>query len=246
MKLILKKSGILIKENYNSDTEKLETEDVTNTSPGHLFDVCELEDGVTLRDVFLLLQKNIDIYNMIIGNWVDEVVDEGLNNKDKENKKDNEVEYLELYWFLDHHKYSNTSEEMYGMLFPNFHGVGYESKEDKEDIKKGEITSYAVEFTPTYELINCPIRLKEEMAFIETDYSKKDGTPWVERNYKKCHFTLGHILYGIIWELSFCGSPKERDEQSSKINKSIEEIKDGTAKMIPFDLNRLKNPETEE
>jgi hypothetical protein len=50
------------------------------------------------------------------------------------------------------------------------------------------------------------------------------------------------ILYGIIWELSFFGPPKKRDEEVKKLMELAEDARLHPEKLIPLDevMNKIK------
>lgn len=223
MKLIIKKGGIL----YDADEKK----DITDDLPLRLFEYCELDNDVTLADIFLLINTHMDFCKLVIGNWVDEIVAEGLDNPTSKNK---DIEYLELYWHFDV-EYNKDIKTVAGFNFPGFGGVGFEAKEDIYDgemltCKKGNRVNYAVEFTPTYELLDLPVKLQNKLYIT---HWKKAGMEDVTWNTET--FTLGHILYGIIWELSYMGGPEDRDQQREELIDRVEEAKNGEAQGKKYD-----------
>lgn len=54
---------------------------VTSRAPSLLFERTTLAPGVTLRDIFLLLEKHINAFDAILGNWCREIVAEGLGKR---------------------------------------------------------------------------------------------------------------------------------------------------------------------
>ena len=82
---------------------------------------------------------------------------------------------------------------------------------------KKEKESYAIEFSPIQELKDLPIIID----------NKIDGLI--------IPIDLHTILYEIFWELSFLGSPKERDEKSKGLAAQVKQIEDGTAVLLTKD-----------
>ena len=244
MELVIKKGGVL----WNADKEK----NVTDSAPSCLFDHCILDDDVTLRDIFLLLEKHEDVFEMIIGNWMKEIIHEGLYKEPKENEEQ-EIEYLELYWCLENWDLKDL-KEFNGLSFPSFHGVGFEQKEDKyiDDVKEdgmleckaGDRINWAIEFNPANEMIDLPVKLSEKVTLTENLEKEVDGRNWTSKEFLNPHYTLGHILHGIIWELSFCGSPEDRDEKKEDLNQRVDDIKSGKEELVEFEtpeelINRI-------
>ena len=145
---------------------------------------------------------------------------------------------------------------MCGFSFPDLNGVGikrtkneyfdWKNKDGSPAIewKKGERTPWGVSFTPANELINIPVILNGSAKVYRTDYTKfhvqgeigdKHRTSYWEEGADNSkvvaeldhiQFTLGHILYGLIWELTWHGNPKDRDSMSTKLKDMVKDIKE--------------------
>jgi hypothetical protein len=84
--------------------------------------------------------------------------------------------------------------------------------------------------------INYPVKLAQKMIIhdeVERNQKSKDNDPVAI--FEKSVYTLGDILYGIIWELSFHGGPKQRDEKSEELKESVDKIRDGSAKTVSWE-----------
>lgn len=229
--LVLQKGGKLI-----SKKEGDEDRDYTDLASECLFDVCTVDEDVTLADVFFLINRNLDKLSPVLGNWCEEYVKEGL--KIAPAGKESEVEYVELYWHLEVDNYDDKEKDhLSGFNFPRFHGIGFVHEEDWIDkwgglmAEKGTRTNYAIEFTPAYELAKLPLKLNSEVN-IYKDYKHVV-------TYHNPNFTLGHILYGIMWELSFCGPPAKRDDMRADLDCTVKGIMDGTIETEPLDIDEL-------
>lgn len=244
-KLQIKKDGKLFETRwiYNKETEEghYEDTDVTEDASRFLFEICDLESGIILKDIFLLLNSNLDIFDSIIGNWCKEIVTEGLTGQEKpytgEYNQD-EIEYLELYWAFDYDDgdYKDGESCFSGYHRPSFNGMGFEQKEDKlfesgeVECPKDKRTSWAVEMRPTNELINYPVKLGSKVEVYEENHTKKEYMSKLAE-YNGATFTLGNILEGIIWELSFFGSPENRNKATEELHQRIEEYKEGNVEL---------------
>jgi hypothetical protein len=191
---------------------------------------------VTLRDIFLLLDSELYLFDLVLGNWTKDIVTEGLSRRGKPYDLSDEeaIEYLELYWGLS---YDESTHELNGLKRPEFHGVGVARKEDKFfewgelEYKKSERTRWAIDLSPVCDLINIPVKLSTDFVVVDDDFNHKRD---VERQvgfgfpigtYKGASFTLGNILDGIVWELSFHGGPAEQDAMIQELKRRAEEIK---------------------
>jgi len=244
--LRITKSGKLIKNEWeplddndddNTKYDYVDT-DVTDSAFRRLFEQCELEEGVTLKDILLLLDEHIEIFDLVLGNWCKDFVAEGLDGVQKPyGAYDKEaIEYLELRYRVNY----DPTEGLYGLTRLDFGGVGYVLREDPEDDfghKKGERIPWGVSFTPVNELANIPIRISNEYAIYNDDI--QDNVAWGTELFKgnSPETTLGQILEGIVWELSWHGPPKKRDVFGDSLKETVEKIKDGTIETTEYDLD---------
>jgi hypothetical protein len=208
-RMFIAKGGRLMDTKWVYDEEKEEgeyvTKDITDRALTKLFEPCELAEDVTLRDVFLLIKRDLKMYTVIINNWVEEFVEEAFTKPDGDfYSDDDDVEYLELYWFLE--DYNDDPEDKYlvGNIRPDFYGIG--TCADWGD----EPCPFSLMFTPVNEIIDLPLRLAPSLVIYEWLGDKKG-------EYKNPQFSLGQILEAIIWELSFCGPPQTRDDTSKEV-----------------------------
>ncbi len=233
--LLLKKGGTLLKYTWVYDEHKKKGEfvgkDVTRYAYQKMFETCELEEGVTLRDVFLMLNEALDMWDLILCNWLKEIVTEGLTKEPGSDLHDG-LQYVTLHWGMGYD--SQDSNRLGGYAFPNFSGWG--SWSDPHDKVEGWI---GIDFTPAQNLMPFELRLKQEVV-IDDDWAKTtEKTTEKTVTYEACTYTLGHIVQGIIWEMSFSGSPTRRDEVWAKIENDVEDIKNGTAELVKLDLSSL-------
>ena len=225
--LKLCKGGKLTQTEWIYDEEKEEgsyvTEDVTDQAIRLMWEYCDLEEDIILKDVLLLLNTELDIFDAIIGNWCKETVTEGL--KPSNNSTTSDIEYLELYWILRvddkwvRDKKLDT-KVLHGLGFPEFHGWGLWDDPNFEPGYKGGIS---LSFIPVNELINLPLKVHNELS-IEM-WNTDDIKDYQVMKYPKPQLTLGHILYGIMWELSWHGSPLDSQKRKEKVFKTLESIK---------------------
>lgn len=233
--LRITKGGGLVKTSWNRKKGVYESKDVTGHAVSKTFDRCELEDGVTLKDIFLLLNTELMIFDTIIGNWCEEIVTLGLSEKGKPyGEYDPEgIEYLELYHMWGIEKFKDEAPNFWGNIFPDFHGVGFKLKEDKMfewgevEWPKGERIPWGICLTDILDLINIPLKLDTTVEITEDDYTKK------AKGYKdkilikleNVSYSLGQILYGVLWELSFHGGPESAKKTKEMLNDMVKEIK---------------------
>lgn len=208
--LTLKKNGLLYKSKWIYNKELGEgsyvESDVTAIPALHLFNECKLEDGVTLRDLFLFVKRHIEFFDLIVTNWCAEIVDEGLSSISSTHEREKEIEYLEVYKLL-----TIEENETDGMTRADFHGVGYANEKD-------ERINWGVSLSSSNVLIDLPLKLNTTCEV----YKNHEIKPYL--TLPNIAFTLIEIIYGIIWELSFFGGPQERQEKKNELDAMVDDL----------------------
>ena len=199
-KLTLTKNAELIETYWHYDNATNSGDYLTRTidhlSPHYLHDqYCYLEEDVTLENIFQFLIKNIDLLDLYLGNWCEDLAQESLLESNEENS---DSEYLELYWIMD--KNESVINFPYRM---DLHGVG---KEDK----------FSLMFCSVNNIKNLIVKINPKLVL----YKDYDSSEYLGDMFP----TLFQILYGIVWELSFLGNPAKRDSEKEKIEGIRENI----------------------
>ena len=196
-------------------------------------DLCKVVDTshkFTLRDVINIayISSNVsrsNLQDMIDCPYLKEFYDECQNPclTGKDNSITEDIEYLQLSWGGEK---SEFGKEIYISEGWTFDGIGKKGvMKDAELFGITEIDpeyrqAYAIEFTPVNELADFEIKINEKIN-INDDTENKDAVLTV--SYCK-QITLIELFYAVFWELSFCGSPKERDGQKEILNERVDEI----------------------
>jgi len=237
-----------LKEKYWSPKSKRYLyKDVTKSAIKLLFEPCELDKACTLKSVFKLLESNLDQFNAVLGNWTKELVTEGLKTKPAPYKVGpEEIEYLEVYYNPIQTRWKKYGDNFCGFNRPDFHGMGFERKKTKYfgwknsdgskavEAAKGSRTPYGVSFSAPNTLINIPLKLNNKFTIYEEDMNNKVTT--TNRGWRELitldnpEYTLGQILYSIVWELSWNGNPANRDKRMKEIKDIADSFKALTKK----------------
>lgn len=196
---------------------------------------CSIEKNVTLKDILLVIKDWTSYLSPMLTSspgWLEEIVKEGLSKK---YKYDGELEHLELSWRAEENDYSDEPEFYMSV---SFDGVSFKipKTDDYKNWPKGTPIRYAIEMTPVYELVGLPIKLNTKFNI----YNGKDFRCEKPMYSSNKNFSLLEILYGIFWELTFFGSPVERDKMSDSLKKQVDDIKSGKVKGIPIDVVKEK------
>ena len=214
-----------------------------------LMKVVDFSQEFTLKDVISICNNSkipLDVLSNILNcNVLDYIEELKKNNADED--KINDMDYLELYWWGTKHTWEGVREDssMWG-----FHGVGKLGHISEDVLKYCKLTKkqkleyrekYAVEFTPVYKLANYVIKISKNMHV--TDYDCMPRTLDDLSIDLIPSITLIDLLYAIFYEISFCGSPSQRDGKMSELQKMVKELDAGTLKTRPLDLKTYSSKE---
>ena len=212
--LLLTKDSKLIETYWKYDEEIKEgsykKREIENITPHILHEgYCSLEEGVTLKNIFEYMNKEKLPWQIFIGNWCEEFIEEIL----KEPTEKSDLHYLELYWSYEISKYQDNEACHFGYRM-DFHGIG--------DTYEHGGNTYSLSFSQVNNLAHLPVKINEDVTLIETNYINYEDK---RTTFGKQKPTLFQIIYSIIWELSFHGGPQKRDEESEKLKGIMDDLK---------------------
>lgn len=194
----------------------------------HLRSACKIEDGVTLGDIIRIVAEDAPLAE-IIGHlaWCD--VRAFYAEVNKPAAKFSNLKWIELSSFIEIEKpFENIRGDM-DLRF-DVHGVD------------DEAPNWAIEFTPVNEMANVPVRLDP----IREVHDWRDWENRPNHNLKTDEglacFSLLEVLTEIFFEISFHGSPKDRNEKMGEVFGAIEEakaaIESGEATLVPWEQEK--------
>lgn len=223
----------LIHQRPDSDDPAL---DVTERACEFLFAQTRLADDATLLDIMRLLDNPV-LRTVFRADYVNELLTEAtLGPLIKEELPYEKVEYLELnqLWHLDTATSEFTSAGKFGVT-----GKGIVQPEDvvEHDMvlyKKGERINWSVSMTSVRELLHLPVRINSTVQICEDDvYAMRYGDSL--QTGVNHQITLGTLIHSLLWELSWHGTPEQRDAQKDALLASKAEVDAGTAKTRPYE-----------
>ena len=239
--LILRPGPALIARSWQTDDdhENGRWHELDATASGHeyLFADITLDASVTLGDVFRLLDASPVLKQVFRRDFAEELCGEArkgaLDAEPDDADSPEGIEFLELYlqWNLD------TSNQTYSSTQRlELHGVGFELQADAPTYyrEKGERIQWSVSLTQLRELLALPVRVNPELRVMEDDINAKAFNDEVLKG-KHPDVTLGQVIDGIVYELSFHGGPQARAEFRSGLDDQLAEIKAGTANLVAGD-----------
>jgi hypothetical protein len=188
----------------------------------HINNICEIEEGVTLRDIMNLVANDkmlttfVSLYSSV--NHIEEFHEE-LNVK--YNKKEKECDYLEV------HRVGDLFENELN-CWTDISGVNtketckYCNDEAWPDHK--HYISYS--YTPLYKYAMLPVKL--DKRFTVRDFKKDKILLNVTQD-----FALIDILHAIYFDISFHGGPKDRDKFCKSLKRQVKNL--DKTKTFPLD-----------
>jgi hypothetical protein len=235
MKLKLTNGGNLYRQDWNSETEKYDLHDITEKAVYYLNHHVELEGNVILKDLFLLINKNLTEFTPVFNNWIEEFTFDALN---KQPDTSDSVDFVQLFWDM-----TIEDDELLDIpAFPNFEGIGI-AKEGDEHHTPGEIINWGMSFTPIQDFVHVPLRLKDTITVYKESHKNNKYSCDVT-TYKTSAYTLFQIIQGIIWGMSFYGGPEQAQEKKNELNEQIRGIESGETELYPLeDLFNEESPD---
>ncbi len=236
MQLTLSPGPRLIRCDWEYDKSRGEgayvDRDVTEDASRYLFDTIALDPGITLRDIFLLLDINPLLQEVYARDWAKEFLAEMMSGNATAAPSieydPKGIEYLELYQIWNQDSFIGELQPIHRL---DFHGVGFVLREDvvregRVDYRAGERIKWGVSFSSPLEMLHLPVRLNPEVILCEDNADSVNHGKEIGRMLNP-GVTLGQVIQGVLWELSFHGSPASRDEESAMLKSLTDEVRSG-------------------
>jgi len=182
----------------------------------------ELDGKVTFSTIMSLLYLNKDMVNFLFRHTMGGVdfqdfYDDMMYGKvEKDEENDYKSDYLEVYQCPDI------------WIFKKDKGVAeFNHSYDFHLIKPSEDIAYGISFSKLSGLKDYRIKIKMEMDVYVNDTTKK-----IEKDYKPMlkaklgSFRLYDFLWAILYEISWFGSPTNRDAESEKLVNIVHEYEE--------------------
>jgi len=235
----LTKDKIIYSNEYNPESDKYIKKEVSRLWP-YFNEVVELSDDFTLEDLFYHIEQEKYIFDLVFNShlghfslqkYIDEINKPGVVRDDK-------ISYLELRRYGEYTSWKDRISKEWGIksnpeieLFLDFSGVG-----------KQEDVEYAIEFMPLNELKHLPLKLNKKFNISEIrfpcriikflvrvlkyiSFSRWGGCNSFGHTYVEgdVNFTVYELFSTVLNEISFMGTPEQRDAQLVKIQDIVKE-----------------------
>ena len=238
--LILRAGPALIARRWETDegadVARLIEVDFTDRVHEMLFELVTLDAAFTLGDIFRLMERSPLLQQVFFREFAEELCAEARKGPIvgvAARASLEHIEYLELYqqWGLD------TSTQVYSSTQRlHLHGVGPELTEDAPDHsrQRGQRVQWSLSLTPLRGLLPFPLRVNAEVQVVEDDVHAKAHHREIARA-RHPDVTLGQVIHGVLWELSFHGGPQEQAQVADELHQQVAAIDAGTAELVSGD-----------
>jgi len=191
-----------------------------------LCETVELEEGFTVRDYFKLFinYSSYKVLDPFINSFLIEFhkcPEEGCIDPDKKIHTITFQKYIEL------DKYDQENKNYNCEIFTSINGLSDEQ-------------SYGIDFWALKNYLDIPIKLLNGEYLKNTRIKKEDNTSEFKciTEELNVNYTLFEFLTSLIYEISFYGTPEQRDLKSKDLEETVEKIKSGELKTYPLDLEK--------
>lgn len=167
--------------------KRKEEVEITSRLFQNLYEPVSFHKDFTVKDLFTIVSKSPEILKILSRYDGSAFIKETLTRRSRNHvSKSSKIEF---YWFTD--PFNNSLD---GLDFPKVHGVD------------GRGRTFGLDFLPGSEIKHCRIKINSDLNL---DVSLENNTYRV--NVGKMIPTVGQVIFGLIWELSYWGSATKRD-----------------------------------
>lgn len=210
--------------------------EVADRAHEFLNETVALDPAVTLADVLALVASNPVLLAVYRRDFISELCEEAakgaLPDADTERNPTERLEYLELYsqWHVDSHAKRYDPQHRL-----HLHGVGPVLEEDAPNYgrTKGQRIQWGISCANLRSLLPLPVRVNTSVSVQESNLDAHAYGREIDR-VELAGVSLGQVIHGLLWELSFHGGPQQTQEFNESLREQVAEIEAGTAKTVPM------------
>ncbi len=215
------KAGLMAIE-WNNATDEWEM------APEHIFSLlsteCEIEEGVTLSDIFHAVEKYEELMLFMASYaWCWDVRQFHEQIKKPGNNEEKAGTYLEVYRAASIHSFEGKDNLT--------SGCGFHLIDPNPAVEYKQIS---VSCTPLNEIANLPVRLNTNYEIYKK--SKESVLP-ISVLKTEMSYTLLEVLHAIYWEVSFYGGPEAKEDFVDNMKGIVKGIENGTVETFPMDMS---------
>ncbi len=189
----------------------------------YLSGTVRLEDGITLDEVLKAWPRVFDFIPYDFKEYLEELKKPSVKIEGDRSK----IIFLELEQPINIIEFEDADTDNDLQLFPCFHGRA-------NDVDM----AYSLSFLPVNELKDLPIKINHaNSAYLSI---KKDGK-LIHREVKPGKYDTNYdpsvldFYYNIVYELTWHGSPKEREQKLKELNETIKDAREHPENLLTMD-----------
>lgn len=202
----------------------------------------QIGENVKLKHLFELIDvQKLELLEFMIGESIQPYLEEAQTTPGDDEAALEGMKYLEVY--NDSFEVINGEGSVEGFdISRSFHGYGqWESslmlpdahqdggtdtnkdanKNDQEATRDEEYGSVDVDFIPTHQLVELPLRYDSELHLQETEKTERGEVQQLQEFHTHIPITLIELLQAIFWEINLHGSPEQRDQTYQELNQGL-------------------------
>tara|TARA_Y100000310_G_scaffold345437_1_gene465021 strand:- start:1071 stop:1844 length:774 start_codon:yes stop_codon:yes gene_type:complete len=216
--------------------EWIEDEDL----PYYLGDTVKIEEGVTFGRFMNLLKASPEVYQMFfhveLGGFPLEAYLDDMDNDGEDDDGSQDITSIRVKWVCQIWWLFKTEEAPRIDFYTDLSGRGPSLEDVGNRLKKGEIISWGLDFTPLWQLKHLPLVLEEKFHIYRDDCRDDDHKSSHSDLGEVCrYFDLRDVIGAILDEITFYGLPENRDATAGEIRGRVEDVKEGREKTIPME-----------
>jgi len=206
--------------------------------PYYLGDTVEIEEGVTFGRFMNLLKAALELYQVFfheelgghpLGAYLDDMDSDGEDDGSQDLTSVRVKWVCEIWWLF------KQEETPLMEFYTDFSGRG-PALEDGAGMKKGEMISWGIDFTPLWQLKHIPLVLEKKFHIYKDDCRYDDRkSSHSDLGEVRRNFRLRDVIEAILDEVTFYGLPEKRDATREEICGRVDEVKEGHAELIPME-----------
>ena len=188
---------------------------------------CEIDEDVTLGDVFNAVQADPDLMEFIAQySWCSAIEKFHAQARrpyvEKDVAEEDRITHLEIMPHAEFWQNKETDPERFEGINMHFSGVSSNG------------TSWSMSCTPTNEMAHLPVKALPKIRFDKSFQLERESL---------YSMSLLEVLDAIYWDISFHGGPEENEEFIEMLKGRMDEIKSGEATTVPVDLDAIMGEE---
>jgi hypothetical protein len=221
--------------------------DIVHLTPGYTLRVAGLLRAVEIADTFTLgdlcqavrncEELDLKTLSILLRCPLAPFLAECLQPCAPDTTPASDLSALCLRWRCEYDRPGDTRRPHASSLQLDVYGVGNTWEEYKPDgqwYEEGrdvsDCNAYAIEMSPLYELRHLPLRIDPTMTIARRAELEKERL-----EISAPPVTLVQLVHALFWELSFFGTPEQRDAQRAELEEQVRRINAGEERLIPWE-----------